>query len=400
MPISVSDLFSPMTTTTFLREVWGGRPHVISRSDARFAALLPWDTLNDLLATNRLDYGRFRLTKGGRPLPAEAFLTHERTRTGAPITRIDVAGLHGAVEEGATLILDGADELVPAIGALATALERILGEYVRAHVFAGWHHSQGLATHWDDHDVLMLQIHGAKDWQVYEPTREHPMQRDVEFCELPEGTKPCLKVRVEPGDFLYIPRGWWHDATPCGMPTLHVSFSVKKRTGIDYLESLVEALCDDPFLRADVPRFAPEGRRAEYMEQLRTRVLAAVDGLPLDQYLRGQDARAALGRRPSLPWPGLAEAACALPNSTTLTPQLRRAVELQRDEDGITLAAGGRQLTLGEEAEPVLAFLTSCEPCTVAGLLAKTGAAGLSDDDVRGLLNQLICLGVVTATMT
>ncbi|KVE27593.1 hypothetical protein WS67_11280 [Burkholderia singularis] len=397
MTIEVRDIFSPMTTEEFLNTVWGLRPHVISRNDARFRDVLPWQVLNDILASNRLDYTRFRLTKEGRNIPAEAFLSFEQTRVGTSVTRLNVAGLHQQVADGATLVLDAAEEMVSTIDALAGELERLLGEYVRAHVFVGWQNSQGLATHWDAHDVLLLQVHGSKDWTIYEPTREHPMLRDIEFDDFPEDTKPYLSVRLNPGDFLYIPRGWWHDSRPCGEPTLHVSFSVKKRTGIDYIEALSEKLCEDVFLRADVPRFATADQKDLYIRQLRERVISAIDTLPLDRYLDEQNSRASLGRQPSLPWPGVQEDLTWLRPDSLLSPQIRRNIALQHDGENITIAAGGKEYTLGIAAQPILKFVVQGRPAILADILAQSEASGASTAESVELLQQLVSAGLISA---
>ena len=72
--------------------------------------------------------------------------------------------------------------------------------------------SQGFVTHYDEHDVLILQIRGSKIWHLYDGTdvAPHEMRRrePVAMAALPSPTD----VRLEAGDVLYLPRGRVHAA--------------------------------------------------------------------------------------------------------------------------------------------------------------------------------------------
>lgn len=91
--------------------------------------------------------------------------------------------------------------------------------------------SQTVRPHSDDRDVLLLQCIGSKHWQVMEPPIPFPYsneqlgkQRAMAADELPETVLSCT---VNPGDVLYMPRGFVHmgQSTPDG-PSLHLTVAI------------------------------------------------------------------------------------------------------------------------------------------------------------------------------
>ena len=76
--------------------------------------------------------------------------------------------------------------------------------------------SQGFAPHYDDIEAFILQLEGRKRWRVYPPpnkaeTLPRFSSRDYTEGDM-EGTAPVIDTVLEPGDILYMPRGWIHQA--------------------------------------------------------------------------------------------------------------------------------------------------------------------------------------------
>lgn len=80
----------------------------------------------------------------------------------------------------------------------------------------------GVALHFDQYEGFQFQLSGSKEWQLAEndqaPFALHPyMAGLVEPPELEQYTsgpltepKQTRRVRLEEGDFLFVPRGLWH----------------------------------------------------------------------------------------------------------------------------------------------------------------------------------------------
>ena len=159
----------------------------------------------------------------GQPVSVETYLSDQQNKrkNGKPIPRLNTTALTRELRNGATIVLDAVDELHRPIRRLAESLERVFRVKVQVNAYAGWRTSHGFDLHWDDHDVFVLQVAGRKQWKVYGMTRKYPMARDVEPAVDPP-SEVLWEGLLRSGDLLYIPRGWWHVATPLDEPTLHL----------------------------------------------------------------------------------------------------------------------------------------------------------------------------------
>ena len=192
------------------------------------------------------------------------------------------------LREGATLVLDAVDELHPPVRDVAEALEGVFRVRVQVNGYAGWRTSHGFDLHFDDHDVFVLQIAGRKDWKIYGLSPERP-------------DTPIWEGRLEDGDLLYIPRGWWHVATPLDEPTLHLTVGVSNPTGADLLSWFVEKLRANEQIRQDLPQFSSSADQQEYLDRIRQVVASEWSSSLLCEYFADLDAKAQPRPRLSLP---------------------------------------------------------------------------------------------------
>src|SRR2546421_5359746 len=136
---ALARVLEPCAPEEFLASSWGVRfLHVRGRA-GRFARLMPWGRLNEILRRHRLDFPRLRLVRDGKPAPVSSFLKHVasgRGRTNIP--RLKTAELTKQLREGATLVLDAVDELSAPIEELAEGLELVFRGHVQGNLYAGW----------------------------------------------------------------------------------------------------------------------------------------------------------------------------------------------------------------------------------------------------------------------
>ncbi|MFL6255438.1 MAG: cupin, partial [Pyrinomonadaceae bacterium] len=109
---SLAGILEPNAPGEFLDSTWGVNfLHVRGRA-GRFAHLMPWGRLSEILGRHRLDFPRLRLVRDGKPLPVTSYLRHTTSaKQKASIPRLKSAGLARELREGATLVLDAVDEL-------------------------------------------------------------------------------------------------------------------------------------------------------------------------------------------------------------------------------------------------------------------------------------------------
>jgi hypothetical protein len=90
--------------------------------------------------------------------------------------------------------------------------------------------SQAVRMHTDDQDVFLLQVWGKKHWTmrnnpIYLPYTEEMLGKSDPVP--PELVKdPIMTFDMEPGDALYIPRGFLHEAETSSEPSLHITITV------------------------------------------------------------------------------------------------------------------------------------------------------------------------------
>jgi hypothetical protein len=389
----LAGILEPCAPGEFLDSAWGVNfLHVRGRA-GRFAHMMPWGRLSEIVSRQRLDFPRLRLVRDGKPLPLSSYLrrvTGGRQKTTVP--RLKGAGLARHLREGATLVLDAVDELSEPVEELAKGLELFFRERVQVNLYAGWQTSRGFDLHWDDHDVFILQVTGRKRWSVYGQTRPYPLVNDIEKAQKPEHA-PLWEGTLEDGDLLYIPRGWWHVAVPLAEPTLHLTVGVHKRTGLDLLRWLSEQVRASETFRRDLPRLASAGERAAHNARLREELLAAWDDSLVERFYEELDARAEPRARVALPW--LATPDAAPPEGPTVVRLLApRPFRLEAANGVVEFDAMGQHWRFAEAALPVLRALARRRACTVAEL-CEAARGGLEAKTVRAFLVELAHKGFV-----
>jgi ribosomal protein L16 Arg81 hydroxylase len=386
--------FDPHPTQDFLGNFYGKTLLHLIGTKGRFHRLLPWEKLNHILSHHRLDYPRIRLSKDGQNIPSETFIRQSPARRGGTIPRLKVASLFEQLRAGATLIMDAIDEAHGPIGELAEYLERLLHEYVQVNVYVGWGETSGFDLHWDDHDVIIVQVNGRKNWKVYGPTRLYPLYRDVEPNFDPPKEQPMWEGTLNDGDLLYIPRGWWHVAIPVNEPTIHLTCGIGKRCGVDLITWLADQLRSQEAFRMDLPRFGNTKEQASHMAKLRTELLAMWDDEVLTKFLRDLDERAQPRTHTSFPWAVQAE---VLPPTDDVILKLTvpRSTAISTTEDGqVIFTANARTWTFAKPAAAVLEYMLNEQLCSLQDLY-RISEGILPHETVKAFVGELVLEGIM-----
>jgi Cupin superfamily protein len=382
----LDELISPYGTEEFLRAIWGQRMEMLTGPADRFTPLLPWVALNGILRRHRLEAPRLRLARGGQQIPAEDYTAGVQPRRGGSYRRLRFDALAEQLRGGATLVIDSIDELYGPIDDLAAGLERALRERVQVNCYASFGAVHGFDTHWDDHDVLAVQVHGRKRWRVFGPTRAHPQRRDVEHPAPPQGD-PVHDLILAAGSVLHVPRGWWHDATALEGPSVHLTFGVTSATGAELIAWLADDLRRHDLFRQDLPRF---GDRDTRLRELADVVLGELsDPAALDRFFAMRDAQAPPRGYASLPQAVTGDLA-GVSTIRLVTPR----ATVRADGDEVDLMADGRRARFRAPAAPVLEALT--DGCWHEFAALAKSAEGLDEDSVLGLCADLVRLGFAT----
>jgi hypothetical protein len=274
-----------------LVEQWGGQQALLAalgkqRLHGRVAAaesLITWDGVGDLLLGQRLGPPHLRVVEtAGRPVNPAHYMDNKSSPRRKSVPIVDSGKLKSILEGGATLVVDSVDEMLPAVTEAACELSDVVFEPVQTHVYATCGDAPAFAPHWDVLDVLAVQVEGEKHWDVYGPGTPSPLDAETDADNV-RPAEPEWSGVLQPGDALYLPRGWWHGVHGTGGTSLHLSFGFQRRTGMTYVGWLITLLRREPAFRVDLPREHSELVRHESV--LAGRLTELMRDHPLEEYL-------------------------------------------------------------------------------------------------------------------
>jgi hypothetical protein len=386
-------LLYPAPAEQFLARDYGRNFVRIPGTPGKFASLFSWPVLNDILEQHRLEPPRLRLTREGKPVSPDRYISYQQNRrkSGQAIPRLNAAALTAELRDGATLVLDNVDELHRPVRRLAESLERVFRVRIQVNCYSGWRTSHGFDLHWDNHDVFIIQAAGRKRWGVYGVTRPWPLARDSEPADDPPA-HALWEGLLEDGDVLYLPRGWWHVATPLDEPTLHLTVGVNNPTGIDFLSWFVDRLRDAPVARQDLPHLQGAAALQAHADLLRESILNAWRPGLLAEYMAHLDITAKARPSFALPWSATPNVVPDASYTVQWTP--KRALTIEAAGDQIAISALGRCWKFRREARPLLEVLISGGEYSGIELESIEGEM-LNPVVIRSFLRELAVQGLV-----
>jgi hypothetical protein len=247
----------------FLVECWEQRPLLVAARDDRDRAFL-------------------RAQDGGwRDLVRAATASQRaavQTIAGAKPHAVAEGEIDTEFAEGASVRVLRVQEGWPPLQALCEALAWEFGFRVSANLYVTPQHRQGLDTHTDSHDVFVVQMSGTKEWTVFGRNGPLPLEyrtplsfeRDASLDEascksrgwgyggsarVTEGLgAPLVQCVLNPGDLLYIPRGFPHVAHSRADTSAHLTIGVHATTWADLLTiALGQRALGDGRLKESIP---------------------------------------------------------------------------------------------------------------------------------------------------
>lgn len=349
------------------------------------ARLLTPHRLLDLVMRRSLSPPQLRCLQDGHELHPREYVTTTRSRRGQTIPMVDMDRLGRLIESGVTVVLDATDTFDPTMEVACRALQWWAGELVQVNTYLTTKDAAGFELHWDDHDVLVLQLAGDKSWEVRGASRPVPMFRDAT-----PNTEPSEKIvwagTLADGDVMHIPRGFWHQATRAGEDragfSLHVTFGFVQRTGVDWVSWLADQAREQQLFRHDLDHHPYSGAQAAALTGAVAELAAARS--PVD-FLAGRRREQRSARHLST------FATFGPPERVVCVAEFEP--ELNAAADGsITVVTAGRRLRFAAKALPALRPLLSGNPVTIADLAAETGIDAARIAEM--LLRENICAEV------
>ncbi|CAM9735859.1 unnamed protein product, partial [Discosporangium mesarthrocarpum] len=281
-------MIAPLPVEEFYEKYWETHAFVVQGRDPSY--LSGW--------FHKLDLESFisgQAMQFGVDLDVTNYISKKRVTLNPAGPGIEAGGGGGAVvspkfvwdsfRKGCSLRMPCPQKFSDPLHKLLAGLEEEFGCMVGSNVYLTPPGSQGFAPHWDDIEAFLLQVEGRKRWRVYRPggeTATLPRYSSPNLTdeEAEAGGAAVLDVTLSPGDLLYFPRGWAHQAETVGAEaSLHITVSAMQgNCWADFLETLLpqamaSAALKNLSLRRGLPRDYLSYMGVTHSDEVSTRMM-------------------------------------------------------------------------------------------------------------------------------
>jgi ribosomal protein L16 Arg81 hydroxylase len=263
----LQELLDPVPVHEFLQGHFTRLPFAMPDRAARYTHDL---TEADFAAMVESPCSILRIVRDGR-------LVHDNAR-------LSWAEAQAYYRRGHTLLVRYAQRSSAKLQVLAEAFARLFHSPVDIQVYLTPDQNQAFGWHYDLEEVFIIQVHGCKEYTIRQNTLNPWPVWDNMPADMPydrETSRLRLTCRLEAGDWLYIPSGWWHIAQTQSEST-HLSIGVMPVVRLQLFEFLTQRLAHAPFWcqrLAWVPHEASSPARQEHARKLWEDMRAQLNGI-------------------------------------------------------------------------------------------------------------------------
>jgi len=381
----LAKLLHPISVSRFFAEYWEEKPLFICRNDQ--------DYYKSVASLERIDP---LLTV----LPPDAITV---TNSDHQPDEADVARADGSLDivkacqlfaDGTTIVFGEVHKRIETLAALCRELERDVGAPLQCNLYLTPANGRGFAAHYDTHDVLLLQIAGAKEWTIFDSPVRLPLAGqpfDPDHHRLGAAADAFV---LRAGDLLYIPRGFVHAARSASEVSLHATLGVLAYRWADVMIETMAQLClSDPAFRRALPVSLG---RPDFDLTAARRIFAGLlsrvfERANPDSVIERIADEFVVGRRAMIPGQ-LTQALAAkhLSLDDEIGARSGLLYRLRQDGEHVRVRSQGREITLPLQIGNALEFALANKRYLVRDL-----PGGLADEDKLSLAKRLIEEGLV-----
>jgi len=381
----LSYLISPVSKTEFFKTYHEKEALLSKHNDAnKFNGLLSIDRIDEIIASTELPPSSLDMVRKEPPI--------ERSYYTFKNGNIDRGAVIRHYQEGATIILPQlhlADEI---LAKFCRSLENVFSSHVQTNIYLTPGSSQGFNTHFDDHDVFVIQLSGTKKWRLYQKPIDNPYRGESFNTKDYKAGELQKEFELKEGECVYIPRGLMHDAISVGeKASLHITVGLIVKKWADLmLEALSEVAIRNPkFRRSLPPGFARPGYNNKsakiYFNELINEFHKSSNFDEVFEVIKENFIRE---RTPNLRGSLIDTSSNFLKERLYIRrPNLQ--AKLKRDDLEAIIICGGGDLRFELKAYKVLQVILSGEPFSAASLSNSEGGSTLD------MIKKLMAFGII-----
>ena len=234
----IDQLLRDLTAREFLDRHYTRVPFTKAGAAAGFTSFAGWPSVEAILSKENVDGFLARegaMWEGGR-LPS-------------------FPEVRALFSQGHTLVIRNAERHDAELARIAEGFFKDFAAEVNVHVYCTPPQRSGFGWHYDPEDVFIVQTHGAKEYQLRKNTVNPwpllaQMPKDLRYER--EGT-PLWSCVLHPGDWLYIPTGWWHSARGVEGDSITLAIGLMTPSAMELLDFLKRELLGSIAWRQRLP---------------------------------------------------------------------------------------------------------------------------------------------------
>jgi ribosomal protein L16 Arg81 hydroxylase len=242
----------------FLREFYLHQPHSVAQGASGVVPLLSWDIFWKVLP--QCEASDLLAVKDGR-----------LWRGSDPHTAVEAMDLFRA---GYSLVVRHAERHDAGLAKLAADFGADFGAPVAIQLYATPQQHTSFGWHYDAEEVFIVQTLGTKRYLLRENTvRPSPLLEAIpEDMAFEKEASPVMRCDLAPGDWLYVPSGFWHVAR-AEEDSLSISIGVAAPTAMDLFDELRKHFAESARWRSRLSLTGPHTELAATLSQEAARIL-------------------------------------------------------------------------------------------------------------------------------
>ncbi len=218
----IQRLLGALPAATFLTEHYQKLPFALSGAAQELVPLGSWETIGEILSQPEPD---LMVVRGGERWSGTLPCSLEQARVLAA--------------EGYTLLVRHAERHIPALTEWAAGFSRDLCGEVNIHLYCTPGSQFGFGWHYDAEEVFIVQTTGSKEYSIRKNTvNPWPVHQQLPAdMQYEREIMPLIRCRLQAGDWLYIPSGYWHMGR-AEEEAISLAIGVMPTTGVDVFDFL------------------------------------------------------------------------------------------------------------------------------------------------------------------
>lgn len=202
--MALEELLTAAARQEFVSRIFRRAPFAQPRAASGLVRFLDWSTLDRVLqsaSSSEAGGDDVLVVRHGRLVPT-------------PVPR-SLSAARPLLDAGSSLVVRNAEARDAGMRELRDRFAAALAARARIQLFVTPKGERGFGWHYDAEEVFIVQTMGTKEYFFRENTvnpRPRP-QPSYDFAAVREERTPIMACTLIAGDWLYVPRGWWHVAT-------------------------------------------------------------------------------------------------------------------------------------------------------------------------------------------